>query len=122
MADLLIEMKVAASDARSADKKLLSAEVLASFDERFDTIEETGFAVDPEPEERKRAYLERESYNLVCAFRDLKSEVTLFAKDLSVPFSNNQTESGLQITELQLKISGPFRASRGTEILAKIHS
>ncbi|MCL5446793.1 MAG: IS66 family transposase [Actinobacteria bacterium] len=51
----------------------------------------------PCPTWRKRDYVEKESYNLACALRDLKPEVTLFAKDLRVPFSNNQAESDLRM-------------------------
>ena len=51
----------------------------------------------PEPTWRKRDYVEKESYNLAGALRDLLPEVTLFAKDLRVPFSNNQAESDLRM-------------------------
>ena len=47
-----------------------------------------GLSANPNPNNRKRDSVERESYNLVCAFRDLKYEITLFAKDLAVPFTN----------------------------------
>jgi len=122
MADLLIEMKTAAEGARAAGKKRLGHKVLASFLERYDTIVETGLAANPAPTGRKRDYLEKESYNLACALRDLKKEVTLFAKDLRVPFSNNQAESDLRMVKLQSKISGSFRAVEGAERLAKVRS
>ena len=51
----------------------------------------------PCPTWRKRDYVEKESYNLAGALRDLLPEVTLFAKDLRVPFSNNQAESDLRM-------------------------
>ena len=66
--------------------------------------------------------MEKESYNLACALRDLKKEVTLFATDLAVPFSNNQAESDLRMEKLQSKISGSFRAVEGAERLAKVRS
>ncbi len=43
-----------------------------------------------------------ESYNLACALRDLKSDVTLFANDLAVQFTNNKAESDLRMVKLQL--------------------
>ncbi len=122
MADLLIEMKNAADDARAAAKKRLGAKVLASYLERYDSLVEAGLGLNPEPVGRKRDYVEKESYNLVCALRDLKSEVTLFAKDLAVPFTNNRAESDLRMAKLQQKISGSFRAARGAERLAKVRS
>lgn len=122
MSDLLVEMKRAAEDARAANKKRLGRKVLASFSKRYDTIVEAGLAANPEPTGRKREYLRKESYNLACALRDLKAEVTLFANDLSVPFSNNQAEADLRMVKLQQKISGSFRAAEGAERLAKVRS
>ncbi len=122
MIDLLMEMRTAAEGARAAGKKRLGHKVLASFLERYDTIVETGLAANPAPTGRKRDYLEKESYNLACALRDLKNEVTLFAKDLRVPFSNNQAESDLRMVKLQSKISGSFRPVEGAERLAKVRS
>ncbi len=122
MTDLLIEMKSSGEEARAAAKLRLGSKVLASFLKRYDTIVEAGLAVNPEPDGRKRDYVEKESYNLVCALRDLKSEVTLFARDLRVPFSNNQAESDLRMVKLQQKISGSFRAAQGAERLAAVRS
>jgi transposase len=122
MADLLVEMKRAAKDARAAGKRRLSPKVLASFSKRYDTIVEMGLAANPEPTGRKRDYVEKESYNLLCALRDLKKEVTLFAKDLRVPFSNNQAESDLRMVKLHQKISGSFPSVEGAERLAKVRS
>jgi len=122
MADLLVEMKRAAEDARAAGRWRLSAKVLTSFSERYDTIVEMGLAANPEPAGRKRDYVEKKSYNLARALRDLKAEVTLFAKDLVVPFSNNQAESDLRMVKLQQKISGSFWSIEGAERLAKVRS
>ena len=119
---LLVEMKRAAEDARAAGKNRLSAKVLASFLERYDTIVEMGLAANPEPTGRKRDYVEKESYNLACALRDLKAEVTLFATDLVVPFSNNRAEADLRMVKLQQRISGSFRAVEGAARLAKVRS
>ena len=85
-------------------------------------IIEMALAANPEPVGRKRDYLEKESYNLACALRDLEAEVTLFAVDLRVPFTNNQAESDLRMVKLQQKISGSFRAREGADRLAKVRS
>jgi transposase len=98
MGDLLIEMKRAAEDARAAGSKRLDPLALAGFLKRYDGIVDAGLAANPEPAARKRDYVERESYNLVCALRDLRSEVTLFAKDLAVPFTNYADVSVMPIS------------------------
>jgi transposase len=122
MTDLLVEMKTAAEGARAAGKKRLGHKVLTSFLERYDTIVELGLAANPAPTGRKRDYVEKESYNLACALGDLKAEVTLFATDLVVPFTNNRAEADLRMVKLQSKISGSFRAAEGAERLAKVRS
>ena len=122
MAKLLVKMKRAAEDARAAGKQRLGRKVLASYLERYDTIVEMALAANPEPTGRKRDDVEKESYNLARALRDLKPEVTLFAKDLRVPFTNNRAESDLRMVKLQQRISGSFRAAAGADRLAKVRS
>jgi len=122
MSDLLIEMRSSAENARTTNKGRLGKKMLASFLCRYDAIVKMGLAANPEPTRRKHDYVERESYNLACALRDLRSEVTLFAKDLRVPFSNNQAESDLRMAKLQQKISGSLRAAQGAEHLASVRS
>ena len=48
--------------------------------------------------------------NLLERLRDRDAQVLLFARDLSVPFSNNQAERDVRPTKTQLKISGCHRA------------
>jgi hypothetical protein len=48
--------------------------------------------------------------NLLERLRDRDHQVLLFARDLSVPFTNNQAERDLRPTKTQLKISGCHRA------------
>ena len=42
--------------------------------------------------------------------RDRDEQVLLFARDLSVPFTNNQAERDVRPTKTQLKISGCHRS------------
>ena len=101
-------------------RRRLGAKKLDSFLRRYDTIVEQGLAANPLRSGRKRDYVEKESYNLVCALRDLKKEVTLFATDISVPFTNNQAESDLRMAKLQQKISGSFRAAEGSAVTVSL--
>lgn len=64
----------------------------------------------------------RESYNLASAFCKLRSEVTLFASDLRVPFTNNQAAHDLRVAKLQQYISGSLRSDKGAERLARVRS
>jgi len=49
--------------------------------------------------------------NLLQRLRDRDEQVLLFARDLSVPFTNNQAERDLRPTKTQLKISGCHRSA-----------
>jgi transposase/uncharacterized coiled-coil protein SlyX len=48
--------------------------------------------------------------NLLERLRDRDEQVLLFARDLSVPFTNNQAERDIRPTKTQMKISGCHRA------------
>ena len=48
--------------------------------------------------------------NLLQRLRDRDGQVLLFARDLSVPFTNNQAERDVRPTKTQLKISGCHRS------------
>jgi transposase len=48
--------------------------------------------------------------NLLERLRDRDAQVLLFARDLSVPFTNNQAERDVRPTKTQMKISGCHRS------------
>jgi len=48
--------------------------------------------------------------NLLQRLRDRDEQVLLFARDLSVPFTNNQAERDIRPTKTQMKISGCHRS------------
>jgi transposase len=48
--------------------------------------------------------------NLLERLRDRDEQVLLFARDLSVPFTNNQAERDVRPTKTQMKISGCHRS------------
>ncbi|HEX2301944.1 MAG TPA: IS66 family transposase [Pseudonocardiaceae bacterium] len=49
--------------------------------------------------------------NLLERLRDRDEQVLLFARDLSVPFTNNQAERDVRPTKTQMKISGCHRSA-----------
>lgn len=49
--------------------------------------------------------------NLLERLRDRDDQVLLFARDLSVPFTNNQAERDVRPTKTQMKISGCHRSA-----------
>ena len=111
-----------ANEAREAGLVRIAPYQLTGYLGRYDAIVREGLNANPTPTARKRDSLERESYNLVSAFCKLRSEVTLFASDLRVPFTNNQAKRDLRMAKLQQKISGSLRSAHGAERLAKVRS
>jgi transposase len=122
MSKLLIEMNEAAHGARQAGRVKLPLRQLNTFLARYDALVEEGIGVNPEPRGRDRDYIERRSFNLVSALEDLRTEATLFAVDLRLPFTNNQGERDLRMAKLHKKISGCFQSDEGAQHFAKIRS
>ena len=56
---------------------------------------------------------ERESWNLALAFKELKAEILLYCKNLSVWFTSNLAERGFRMIKIRQKISGGFRSFEG---------
>jgi len=111
MATLLAETNKACHEARAAGKKRLGTRELAAFLSSYDAIVSAGLAVNPDPVGRKRNYLEKKSYNIAIALRDRRSEATLFARDLSIPFTNNEAESSLRMAKLTERSPAASRAT-----------
>lgn len=122
MRTLLVEMNDACHEARAASRSRLSRRKLKGFLDRYDVLVKEGLAANPEPAYGGRDYLARKSYNLVCALRDLRREATRFAKDLRVPFTNNDGERPLRMAKLHKKISGCFQADGHARHFAAIRS
>ncbi|MBA3338648.1 MAG: IS66 family transposase [Geodermatophilaceae bacterium] len=60
--------------------------------------------------------------NLLERLRDRDEQVLLFARDLSVPFTNNQAERDVRPTKTQLKISGCHRSDTTATAWLRIRS
>jgi len=64
----------------------------------------------------------RPGHNLLRRLRDFKSDVLRFAKDFSVPFTNNLAEQDIRMMKLRMKISGGFRSTKGAHVFATVRS
>lgn len=122
MADLLSEMNAAGNAARDKGRTRLGHPVVKDFLARYDRIVEDGLAANPARLGRKRDSVERASFNLVSALRDLRAEATRFVTDLSVPMTNNAAERALRMAKLHRKISGCFQSDAGARSFATIRS
>jgi transposase len=64
----------------------------------------------------------RTGHNLLLRFLKHKSDVLRFAKDFSIPFTNNQAERDLRMMKVKQKISGCFRTMMGAENFAAVRA
>ncbi|WP_281424878.1 IS66 family transposase [Pseudonocardia nigra] len=60
--------------------------------------------------------------NLLERLRDRDEQVLLFARDLTVPFTNNQAERDVRPTKTQMKISGCHRSADTARAWLRIRS
>ncbi|MER6796828.1 IS66 family transposase [Amycolatopsis mediterranei] len=58
--------------------------------------------------------------NLLVRLRDYQHQVLLFARDLTVPFTNNQAERDLRMIKAQLKISGGWRTRHSVQAWLRV--
>jgi transposase len=123
MADLLVDAKRRCDAARAAGRAALPARQRSNIRARYHTIIADALAANHNPPDgRKRNRSEKIGYNLAVALRDHQHETLRFVDDLTVWFSNNQSERDLRMARLQTKISGCFRSQRGAQSFATVRS
>jgi len=123
LAKLLLEINEACHDARTRGHRRLAPTAQRAFAHRYDQLVTAGLAANPAPASgRKRNKLEAGSYNLAVAFRDRRSDILRFMRNLDVGFTNNQAERDLRPVKLHRKISSCFKSHAGAERFAHVRS
>lgn len=131
MKDLLLEMKTAVEQAKTAEKQHLDVPVLVRLLRRYDELLVEGYRANPPPPPpRKSAQGKRKpgkpkqspARNLLDRFSQKKQAVLRFLHDFAVPFDNNQAERDLRMIKVQQKVSGCFRSEQGIIRFCRIRS
>ena len=98
---------------------------LAEYLERYDKFVAEGLDANPIPERipGKRGRKAKGKFRcLVERFRDFKEDILRFARDWSVPYTNNTAERAIRCARVKEKVSGCFRTKSGADDFAQILS
>ena len=114
----LYGLNTAAHDARDQQRSAIPPEIADPLLDSWRHALLVGLA------EHRRAPGRRQSKtrNLLERLRDRDAQVLLFARDLRVPFTNNQAERDLRPTKTQLKISGCHRSETTAKAWLRIRA
>ena len=107
--DALADLLAATHTARAEGLTLVPAHVLNPLLRRWNHAVNVGLAANPRAAGKRQS----KTRNLLQRLRDRGDQILLFARDLTVPFSNNQAERDLRPAKTQLKISGCHRSENG---------
>jgi transposase len=110
------DLNTAAHRARAAGLGEIGAHVLDPLVGKWRDALLCGLADNPRRDGRKQS----KTRNLLTRLRSREDQVLLFARDLSVPFTNNQAERDLRPAKTQLKISGSHRSADGARAWLRI--
>lgn len=122
--DVLRDANRSAHHARDQGKTRLDTQTLKQLRTRYAELIAAGWAANPPPKrtgKRGRPKMGKTG-SLLRRLDTRRHEVLRFAEDLSVPFTNNQTERDLRMAKLQMKISGTWRTTEGAQTFAALRS
>jgi len=119
MQNHLRNMKKAVDDCVAESKTAMSAELLESLNDEYDRILALGENETPRDTGQTK---QSKSRNLLERFIRYRTEITRFAHDFAVPFTNNQAERDIRNAKVKMKVSGGFRSDNGAKNFAKISS
>jgi transposase len=124
MRDLLLEIKVATTQAKASPEARLEDEQVQGFRARYEQLLREGWAAHPPSPPTGRSGRRKQSpaYNLVLRLQKYANEVLAFMYDLAVPFDNNLSERDVRMVKTQQKISGGFRSTGGAAVFCRIRS
>lgn len=114
--DAYFDLNTAAHAAREAGSAAIGQAVLDPLLQRWRHALLRGLADNPRRDGRKQS----KTRNLLERLTSRGDEVLRFARDLTVPFTNNLAERDVRPAKTQLKISGSHRSSSGARAWLRI--
>lgn len=124
MQALLREMKNTVDDFKRNGSSSLPDEYIKCFSDDYQRIIKMGEEENPltENQMNNRKAKRSKPRNLLGRLIQYRTEITRFADNFSVPFTNNLGELAIRNTKVKMKVSGGFRSDDGAKNFAKISS
>ncbi len=124
MIELLLDIKVAVSQARAQGRTQLHPVEVADWKARYQALLSQGYLAnppDPPPEIAKKGRRKQSTArNLLDRLSKHQQAVLLFLDNFAVPFDNSLAERDLRMVKVQQKISGCFRSPAGAVAFCRI--
>lgn len=114
----LEKLNNAAHTTRDAGLSTIPSAIADPLLSRFIRTVNTGLFLHPPEPGRKQS----KARNLLLRLRKHQHDVLRFARDLTVPFTNNQAERDLRMIKTQLKISGGWRTQHGAHTWLRVRA
>jgi transposase len=116
--DALVALKEAAEAAREAGKAAISRKTRGKHEDWFRKAAATGIALNA----GRKGKLQEKRHALATRMQAREDDYLRFARDLRVPFDNNEAERTIRMSKLRIKISGCMRSMTGAEEFCAIRS
>jgi transposase len=116
--DALLALKEAAEAAREAGHAAMDPQARAGHEDWFRKAAATGIALNA----GRKGKLQQKRHALASRMRAREGDYLRFARDLRVPFDNNEAERTIRMSKLRIKISGCMRSMAGAEEFCAIRS
>jgi transposase len=116
--DALLALKDAAGAAREAGHAAIGPKILAGHEDWLRKAAATGIALNA----ARKGKLQQKRHALATRIQAREDDYLRFARDLRVPFDNNEAERTIRMSKLRIKISGCMRSMTGAEEFCAIRS
>ena len=116
--DALLALKQAADEAREAGQGAVSREDRVKHGTYFTDAAKAGIALNA----ARRTKLGKKRHALATRMLTRACDYLRFARDLRVPFDNNEAERVIRMSKLRIKVSGCMRSMAGAETFCTLRS
>ena len=116
--DALLALNEAAEAARAAGRAAMDPKTRREHEDWYRKAAAAGIALNA----GRNGKLQKKRHALATRMQDREDDYLRFARDLRVPFSNNEAERAIRMSKLRIKISGCMRSMTGAEEFCALRS